>query len=559
MLLNLHIENIAIIDNIDIEFFDGFNVLTGQTGAGKSIIIDSINLLLGNKSSKDLISTGKDYALVSAVFCGFNNFQKQFLAQNDVNVDADGNLIVMRKINSDGKNITKINGQTVTVALLKTISPVLVQVFGQHDGLKILDPNTHIGYLDLYCKNEKLIEEYNSVYIQVKQARQKIQKLTEIKQSKEQLENNLIFKIEQLEKADIKLGEYEKLKLDRSSCQNLALINQSLYNSDQLLNNDNDGALQQISQTIADLEKIKEIVKSVDSALDSLNNAKALIQDAASFVAFKKDEFDEPEMSADQIEERLYTIEKIISLYGSEQNAIDALANFKNELDKLNDNDSELALALEEFDILHKKLDKVASLVSDSRKKGAKLLRDEISQQLFELDMPKVEFYVDIKKNINARGGTKYTQIGFDVVEFLISANVGQALKPLSKIASGGELSRIMLCLKTALSDKDVECSTFIYDEVDSGVSGATAHKIGEKLKRSSKQKQVFCVTHLAQIASMADHHFKVEKVEDGGVTRSDIVHLNSDQRVEEIARIIGGVDITEQIYKTAKEMIKNS
>ena len=558
MLLNLHIENIAIIDNLDIEFFDGFNVLTGQTGAGKSIIIDSINLLLGNKGSKELISTGKDYALVSAVFCGFNDFQTDFLKQNDVFVDSDGNIVVMRKINADGKNITKINGQTVTVGLLKSIAPVLVQVFGQHDGLKILDTNTHISYLDLYCKNEKEIDEYKNVYSEVKTVRQKIEKLSEIKQAKEQLELSLTFKIEQLEKAKIKVGEYDKLKAARQSCQNLALINGSLYGSDELMNGEN-GVLFGLSQTIENLDKIKDVVESVSEIINSLNDARAALEDAAAFIASKKDEFEQPEMSADQIEERLYTIEKIVATYGSEQNAIDSLASFKLELDKLNDNENELAQAYEEFNLLRDKLDKKAQAVTESRKKGAKKLCDEITTQLFELDMPKVEFYINIEKSTNARGGTKYTQIGCDVVEFLISANAGQALKPLSKIASGGELSRIMLCLKTALLEKDIECSTFVYDEVDSGVSGATAHKIGDKLKRSSVNKQVFCVTHLAQIAALADHHYKVEKIEKDGFTRSDIIHLNSDQRVEEIARIIGGLDITEQIYKTAKEMIKNS
>ncbi len=559
MLLSLHIENVAIINKSDIEFTDGFNVLTGETGAGKSIIIDSINLLLGNKSSKEMISTGKDYAFVSAAFCGFNDFQKQLLQSFEITPDDDGNVIVSRKISKDGRNISKVNGQNVPVSTLKSISPVLVNIFGQHDGSKILDPSTHIEYLDSYCKNDSLINEYKTIYQKVKDSRNKIQSLTDIKNSKEQLEYTLKFQIEELEKANIQVGEYDKLKLARSSAQHVALINESLFNSQEILSNDNGGLITDISNLVSELEKLKGILDGIDGVLKDLNGTVAILQDVSSFVATKISDTDENTYSIEYIEDRLYTIEKMISKYASEQGAIDKLSELKEQLDNINDNDTALSNAVEEYNLYLNNLNDVAEKISDSRKKGALSLCKEISSGLCELDMPNVNFCIEVNKNTNSRGGTKYTSIGFDVVEFLVSANAGQDPKPISKIASGGELSRIMLCLKSSLSNNSSDCDTYIYDEVDSGVSGATAQKIGAKLKKSAIDKQVFCITHLAQIAAMADTHYKVEKFTRDGITQSKITCLNDDNRAKEIARIMGGVEITEQLYKSAKELIDNS
>jgi len=559
MLLSLHIENIAIIDKSDIDFYDGFNVLTGETGAGKSIIIDSINLLLGNKSSKERISTGKDYAFVSAVFTGFNASQLEFISQNDVLPDDDGNIVLSRRITREGRSVCKINGQNVTVSLLKDISSVLVDIFGQHDGSKLLDPLSHIDYLDAYCRNDQLISEYKELFEKVKSARKKIEKLTETRDNKEQLEITLKHQIAELEKAELKEGEYEKLKCARTAAQNNELLSEVLANSDALLSGDNESLVTGISSLISELKRVEKSLDGIEGIIEELYTAQAIIEQTASYVGKKITAFDNEIPSVDFIESRLYILEKIISKYGSEQNAIKSLADFKDKLDALNDNENELMDAVSEYDTAHSELEKAAQKISLSRKKGAELLCDEISAQLSELDMPQVKFCVDIQRNTNARGGTKYTAIGFDSVEFLISANAGQAPKAISKIASGGELSRIMLCLKSSLSGKERECDTFIYDEVDSGVSGATAQKIGVKLKRASVGKQVFCITHLAQIAAMADTHFKVEKHDVDGVTRSEIKLLSDSERIDEVARIMGGVELTEQLFKTAKELIENS
>ncbi len=559
MLLNLHIENIAIINKSDIDFSCGFNVLTGETGAGKSIIIDSINLLLGNKSSREMISTGKDFAFVSAVFCDFNLKQKELLALNDIIPDDDGNVIVSRRITKDGRSISKINGQNVTVTVLKNIAPVLVNIFGQHDGSKILDSSTHIDYLDSFSKNSDLIDEYRIIYQKVKDLRNKIQQLTDVKNSKEQLELTLKFQIEELENAKLQVGEYEKLKLARASAQHSALISEALFNSQSILSNDNGGLLSDVSNLVLELKKLDGIMGGVSDTLKDLSGIEAILQDVSSFVSDKVSDIDDNNYSVEYIEERLYTIEKMLSKYGTEQNALEKLEQLKEQLDKINDNEAELSNTLEEYNAYLKKLNDSAQMVSDSRKKGAVKLSKEISSQLCELDMPNVEFCINVNKSTNSRGGTKYTSIGFDDVEFLVSANAGQDPKPISKIASGGELSRIMLCIKSSLSSNDLDCDTYIYDEVDSGVSGGTAQKIGAKLKKSAKEKQVFCITHLAQIAAMADFHYKVEKITTDGVTNSTVTLLDSDTKAKEIARIMGGVEITEQLYKTAQELIDNS
>ncbi len=559
MLLNLHIENVAIINKSDIEFTDGFNVLTGETGAGKSIIIDSINLLLGNKGSRDMISTGKDFAFVSAVFCNFNDFQTQLLLLNDIIPDEDCNVIVSRKITKDGRSISKINGQNVNVSTLKAVAPILVNIFGQHDGSKILDPSTHIEYLDNYCKNNDLIDEYKTIYQKVKEARNKIQYLTDIKDSKEQLEYTLKFQIDELEKAKLQAGEYDKLKLARASAQHSALVSESLFNSQSILSNDNGGLLNDVSHLVTELEKLRGILNGADEQLKDLMGVIAVLQETSAYVSDKISDIDENTYSVEYIEERLYIIEKMISKYASEQGAIDKLAELKEQLDKINDNDNELLSAVDEYNNYLKKLNDAAEKISQSRKNGAASLCEQISLQLCELDMPNVVFCIDVNKKTNSRGGTKYTSIGFDDVEFLVSANAGQQPKPISKIASGGELSRIMLCLKSSLTANSFDCDTYIYDEVDSGVSGATAQKIGRKLKKSASDKQVFCITHLAQIAAMADAHYKVEKYTKDGLTQSSISILNYDERAKEIARIMGGVEITEQLYKSAKELIDNS
>lgn len=558
MLLSLHIENIAIIEKSDIDFSDGFNVLTGETGAGKSIIIDSINLLMGSKSSKELIGPYNSFALVSAVFTEFTEKQAKMLEEIGIIPDDDGNIIISRKITGDGRNITKINGCGTTVSALKEAAALLVSIHGQHDGVRILDPGTHLEYLDEFCKIEPYISDYREKYESVKKIRKNLDKLNEIKNKKADMQSALMFKIDELERADLKPGEYEKLKNARVSAQNSALIANALYNSEELLSRNDDSILSMLGAVTQELGRITDVLPGADKPLRLLSGIKAELEEAAASVSELLSEHEESEYTPDYIESRLFSLESIIKKYSGEQNAIDALAQYKNELAALDDNDAELEQTAVEYRSSLKDLEALAHKLSEIRKTAAEKLANDICFQLRELDMPQVKFEVRVTRNTNSRGGYKYTANGYDCVEFLASANLGLEPKPISKIASGGELSRIMLCLKNTLNGSTSDCSSIIYDEIDTGVSGSTAQKIGRKLKSSAKNKQVFCVTHLAQIAAMADHHYKVEKVTDNSKTYSKIRLLTDDERKIEVARIMGGVEITEQLIKTADELINS-
>ena len=556
MILSLHIENVAIIEKSDIDFSNGFNVLTGETGAGKSIIIDSINLLLGNKSSKNLIRTGCSFALVSAVFSGFNSYQISAFERNDINPDEDGNIIVTRKVTSDGRSYTKVNGQAVTVSTLKNISSLLVNIHGQHDGAKILNPANHIEYLDVFCDNHSLLTKYSE---KVKAIRSKILELTEIKEKKEELSESLRFRIDEIENAKIVDGELKRLKESALVAQNITSILKALHACDEILNGEDGGILDSVSEAVSEISSVDKVLENSSSISEPLIRAKAELEDASAYISKKISDFDDFDMSPDYIESRIFLIEKIVSKYGSEQDALSALERFKNEFSKLEYNEFELEETTELYKSAIIELERIASELSDTRQKYAKKLSRDICAQLSEIDMPNIKFETSITRNQNSRGGNKYTAVGFDCVEFLISPNAGQDLRPLSKIASGGELSRIMLCLKSILNGSKDECSTVIYDEIDTGVSGSTAQKIGIKLEKSADNKQVFSITHLAQIAALADNHYKVEKQTDNDVTTSNIRLLDDRERVLEVARIMGGVEISDQIIKSAEELIKNS
>ena len=559
MLLSLHIENIAIIEKSDIDFSDGFNVLTGETGAGKSIIIDSVNLLLGNKATKNLIRSGCDYAFVSAVFTDFNDFQTETLKESDVSPDEEGNVIVSRKITADGRTYSKINGVAVNVSTLKNISQTLVNIHGQRDGSKILDPATHVYYLDEFCNNSRLLNEYLEQYNLVKSIRNKIVELTQIKEKKEQLEESLKFKIEEIENAKIVVGELQKLKDSANIAANISSILSVLHNCDSALSNEETSVLDSVSEMIVGISSIEKILDGAKEMVEALKRAKAELEDVSETVSRKLSDYDDFDASPDFIEKRIYEIEKVLKKYGTEEAALNSLSEFKNELLKLEDNETELAEATEEYSSALNVLEQRCEKLSLNRKDNAKILSKQICEQLYELDMPNIRFEVSIKRNTNARGGNKYSALGYDAVEFFISPNAGQELKPLSKIASGGELSRIILCLKTILIGGNGECGTVIYDEVDSGVSGSTAQKIGIKLKKSAKDKQIFSITHLAQIAALADHHYKIEKKTENDITTSNIKLLSENEHIFEIARIMGGVEISDQILKSAKELINNS
>lgn len=557
MLDALHIENIAIIDCLDIDFNKGFTVFTGETGAGKSIIIDSILLLLGNKASKDLIRTGTDQGIVSACFSKLSEEAINLLAENGLGPDEEGNLAVYRKIGRDGKNNSRINGVSVSVAFLKELGKHLINVHGQHDGVLLLESKRHLSYLDEFGQLESERNNYFSLYQLVKDKRDRLAELRAMEEKKDARIAFLKAALEKLEGCDLKLGEHEDLLLRRKNMiqneeiiEGLNIASVALYDGEE-----NAARFAQIAaDAMAAIEKSfpgsQELYKRVNQVAAELNDLGAEIGKCFNDYASER-------MDPEIIEKRLDELEAIKKEFGpSDQDVLAKTEAYRKELDDLDQSGKLVADAEEEFIKARLKLEKAADLLSKKRKEKAKELEERLLMELSYLDMPGVRFEIHVDQRINERGGLRYRADGKDDVAFYLSSNAGEELKPLSKIASGGELSRIMLSLKTVLNQG---FDTVIYDEIDTGVSGATAEKIGKKLKAGAGDQQVFCITHLAQIAARGDHHMKVAKSISNGRISSSVIALNHEERIREVARIMGGEELSETLLQSAKEIIENS
>ncbi len=546
MLKYLHIENIAVIEKTDIEFNDGFNVLTGETGAGKSIVIDALNAVLGERTSKNLIRSGAQQAIVNALFCNLDENSLSILAENSYYPDEDGNIIIQRVISANGNGSIKINGQPVTSGVLKTIAPTLVNIHGQHDSQSLLNPETHYSYIDSVADNEKEIENYINEFTRYKDINKSIMALSMNEDEKARRIDLLKYQINELESALITEGE--TVELERKS---------ALYrNFDKLMRKVNAayaalcGGEENLSSTISKAGKQLENtnVEKLDTLCSRLTTAGIEIMDISSQLKDFIDSMDFDAIQIEKDEKRLSFLHDLFRKYGgSEDGALLYLENAKNELEEI-ELSSEKIIELEsKLDICTENLVKYGDALTISRKKAATAFEKSVCAVLSDLDMPYVKFVVNFQKG-------KYTKNGCDVIEFLISANVGEPPKPLSKIASGGELSRIMLSIKSVLSGND-KIGTLIFDEIDTGISGRAAQKVGAKLRAVSLGKQVLCVTHLAQIAAKADSHFYIEKRAQNNRTYTDISLLDFEGRKREIARIIGGA-VTEQNLKSAEEML---
>ena len=559
MLTSLHIENVAIIDNSDVEFLPGFNVLTGETGAGKSILIDSINLMLGHKAKRDFIGINKDSGSVTACFCDLSEQALALLKENDIEPDDDGNIIIYRRLSRDGRNTARINGIAVPVSLLKAVGERLINIHGQHDGVRLLDPQTHITFLDEFCKSGSAISEYEQQYARVKAAKSAVQQLEKQALNKNELVETLTGSLDEIRAADLKEGEYDELLRARSVMQQSIKLNEALREGENALYLDEQSALAQVERALEQLGSIVEYEPQLNEIIKSLESMRIELDEAGHTVRHLLSELEQGEYSEEYIENRLSVLEQIKKKYGpSDRQVLEKQGELEYKLEQIENNETELRDARDVFRLELEKLSKLAEKIHNLRAKGAKSLELQIQSELKELDMPSVTFTVQIEKNTNQRGGISYLKNGYDRVEFLISTNVGQPPKPLAKIASGGELSRIMLCLKSILTSM-ADCDTVIYDEIDSGVSGSTAHKIGKKLLSVSAGRQVLCVTHLAQIAALAEHHFLVEKQVLNNKTVSGIRLLDSGERTKEVARIMGGENITEQLLKSADELINGN
>ena len=552
MLKYLHIENIAVIERTDIELLSGFNVLTGETGSGKSIIIDAINAILGERTSKELIRAGCEKAEVSALFGDLSEYSVNLLKENGFEPDEDGNLLITRILSLSGNGIIKINGRPATATILRTIGKSLVNIHGQHDNQGLMNPDNHYLYIDRIAENRSLLEEYYSEFKHLNAVRKELNAAYTDEDEKRRKIELLNYQIEELEAADIKLGEIEELKKQLDISLNYQKMLSSLLEAYEYINgNDSfDGAISLITNSKKSLLSVK--TQEFDSVAGVLENVSAELDDVCSSIRQFTENPSFSQLDHEKLSERLDTLHKLMLKYGNtEQQMLDFLKSAKNELEDITLTDKRAMELSEELDLSTERLIKLGDKLTESRKKAAENFAFNVTETLQYLDMPNVKFSVNFEKG-------RYTKIGCDVIEFMICTNLGEETKPLAKIASGGELSRIMLAIKSVLSCRD-DVDTLIFDEIDSGISGRAAGKVGIQLKKVASNRQVICVTHLAQIAACGDNHLLIEKHIENGRTFTNVKCLSYDERINEVARIMSGADMTEKLYDSAKELLDRS
>lgn len=549
MFTSLHIENIAVIETADISFSAGLNVLTGETGAGKSMIIDAINMITGGRTSRDIIRTGCQKAYVSATFNNLDSTVSSLL--NEFGIDAeDGELIVSREINIDGRSVARANGRQITVSMLRELGKNLINIHGQHDNIALSDPSTHLSYLDSFAENETERVEYAEKYAKVKNIQKQIDLLSVDEHEKAMRTDILRYQINELEAAALTAGEDELLEKRRLSLVNREKVINGFYAAKEALCGGETNARDLASSAVNELEYIARFDEDAASLSERLNDVFAELDDISDEISHYADNLDDDISELDGIEARLDMIRGFRRKYGSTvAQMLDFLEKAKEELEKIEFSDEKIAVLQKELTAAMTELDKASKKLTESRKNAAEKLEKAITGELVFLDMPKVRFSVDIKDKQQEKDGA-------DRVEFLISANIGEALKPLASIASGGELSRIMLAVKNILSKNSAVM--LVFDEIDTGVSGRAAQKIAIKLKQMAKKGQVAVVTHLAQIAAKADTHFVISKESKDGRTYTKVTPVSGEARINEIARIMGGDSITPALLQTAREMIDN-
>lgn len=539
------------MDNVSLEFREGFNVLTGQTGAGKSIIIDSVNLLTGERSSKELVRTGAQKALVEGVV--YTSEEQVYSALSDAGIDFEEGepLILSREISKDGRSVVRINNRIATTGLLKQICSKIINIHGQHDSQEILDEKFHGKYLDSFAKAEKNLEEYKESFSLMQECLRKMQEVQQEDSLKEQKKELLEYSIKEIEDARLEKGEEEDLKNTRSRFLNNEKIRACIQESVLSLSGDEEraGARELISNALDALDTLAEFDTSVKELAQKTRDAYYAVDDICDGVRAISDIEDE-DTDINYIEERLVLIGRLKKKYGETyEDIMSRLEEMKEELDSIENSDLYLAKLKKNYTELEKIARERALKLSEKRKASAKVLEDAIEKHLTDLEMPQVKFKVDITE-------TELKSNGCDSIRFMISANKGEELKPLSKVASGGELARTILAMKVVLADAD-SVSTMIFDEIDTGVSGSTSQKIAQKLKTLAKEKQVFVITHSPQIAAFADCHYLVEKREEAGKTVSDVRVLSYEESINEVARIISGSTITQAAIDAAKDLKK--
>ena len=548
MLNLLHIENIAVIESADISFGTGFNVLTGETGAGKSIVIDAISAILGERAYRDMIRTGEEKASVRAVFSQVAPLD--WFNENGVPYDRE--TVIQRDIFLDGKNVCRVNGTLVSVTMLRKLGIQLMNIHGQHDSASLFDEENHLIFLDDFSSNQALRQAYQEKYQAISALRREIQRMTMDEGEKLRRMETLQYQIAEIEKAELEPGEDEALEERRKLLQNAERLSKGMDEAVEALygGEESDGAAGLLTQAEHALGRLSRFSDSFTSLHERVTDLMYQVRDAAEEAKDMRDDLSYSADELEQIESRLDVIYRLRKKYGTTcQEILDYLEKARKELADIEFADDRLEKLKQKQQKAEKEAWAAAQVLRQNRRENAEIMSARILQELKELDMPRVQFRCQFRE-------LELQPNGADAVAFYLSANAGEALKPLSKVASGGELARIMLSMKNVLAEKD-QIATLIFDEVDTGVSGRAAQKVAEKLRKLAQHKQVLCVTHLPQMAALADTHMLISKCERDGRTYTSVTPLDTEGRKRELARIIGGTHITETTLKSAEEMLR--
>ena len=552
MLTDLQIENVAVIQKAHIAFGGGLNILSGETGAGKSIIIDALNAVLGERTSKDVVRTGESTAKVTAFFEDVGDRVNEVLAELELDAEDDGSLLVSRTIGADGRTSCRVNGQSVTVSMLRRLGRELLTICGQHDSQALLQKENHLSFIDLLAEDDAQREAYAQAFRALKAAKKELSALEQTETDKQSRLDFLRYQIDELENANITPGEREKLNAEKKRIQNRENVIASLQGARAVMEGGDDGGgllggLYALDHALSSLTKYDE---SFSSLLESAEAFRYTLEDGLSGISDALRAFEEGDADLDSIEERLDVLYRLSKKYGAtEEEMLETLQTLQAQYDAIAFADERREALRAQVQQLENDVLQSGCFLSDCRKAAAARFETQVQQELTYLDMPDAQFEVRFLEQDAAANG-------LDDVEFLISANRGQEPRPLSKIASGGELSRVMLAIRCVLSDADRR-QTMIFDEIDAGVSGRAANKIAQKLRQVASSCQVLCVTHLAQIAAAADRHLLIEKSADETQTYTSVIPLDGAAREQEIARMIGGSVITPATLESARELMR--
>lgn len=558
MLLSLHIENIAVIRSVDIDFTDGFTVMTGETGAGKSILIDSMGLLLGAKAERELIRTGERCAMVSGLFASLTPSVLERLSAVGVEPDEEGNLLIQRTLTADGRSQVKINGRAVSLSVLREVTPKLMTIHGQNDTHSLTDPRVHLQLLDAYAGTEPLVAEYRALYFEYEKAEREIRKIAAQARDRERLAEMLLYQIRDIDAMKLREGEEEewidrKIKYKSSE----RIYKNAVFAYTALKGSEKGSVSTLLDRSISALSKLSDVLPECTEYAERLRDVLYQVNDVAEEAyAISEDASESASSDIDAIEERLDKISKMKRKYGATVAEVLAFRDrAKAEYDTIVNAEDAVASLERQRDRAYEAAVAKAEVLHARRLAAVKSLENGVKATLEFLDMPRIVFFGSIKESF-ADGKKVLYEDGTDKVEFFISPNRGADPQPLGRIASGGELARIMLALKCELSEKDGQ-STLIFDEIDAGVSGKTARKIGIKMSALAGGAQVFCVTHSAQISSLGDCHYLIRKSEQNGATETEVLRLNEEQRIAEVSRILGGLRVTDAQRSAAIDMLK--